>query len=412
MRRSVDVLTLTATPIPRSLHMAMIGVRDMSVIETPPEGRLPIRTYLQPFDEYHIREAILRELDRGGQVYFVHNKVQTIQAMAARLRRLVPEARVAIAHGQMPEDELERVMSAFAAGEDSVLVCSSIIENGLDLPNVNTMIVNDAANFGLAQLYQLRGRIGRGSVRAYAYLLYRRDQRITRTAERRLRAVFEASELGAGFKIAMQDLEIRGAGNLLGPEQSGNISTVGFDLYSKLLARAIQERQGRATADEEGVALAVAVDLPLHMYIPSDYVQHDSPRLALYRRLASVGDTAALDELDDEIRDRFGPLPQPVANLLFFVRVKVLAARAGLAGVALDETLLTLRGRDDTLFDRLALYRRFGMDARVVRGVLRVPRSRLGADWQEVLLALLEETSAANTPARPSARTALAAGQS
>ncbi|HKO25664.1 MAG TPA: transcription-repair coupling factor, partial [Chloroflexota bacterium] len=412
MRRSVDVLTLTATPIPRSLHMAMIGVRDMSVIETPPEGRLPIRTYLQPFDEYHIREAMLRELDRGGQVYFVHNAVQTIQAMAERLRRLVPEARVAIAHGQMPEDELERVMSAFAEGEDSVLVCSSIIENGLDLPNVNTMIVNDAANFGLAQLYQLRGRIGRGSVRAYAYLLYRRDQRITRTAERRLRAVFEASELGAGFKIAMQDLEIRGAGNLLGPEQSGNISTVGFDLYSKLLAHAIQERQGQATADEEGVALPVAVDLPLHMYIPSDYVAHDSPRLALYRRLAGVRDTAALDALDDEIRDRFGPLPQPVANLLFFVRVKVLAARAGLAAVALDETLLTLRGRDETLFDRLALYRRFGMDARVVRGVLRVPRSRLGADWQEVLLTLLEETIAANTPARPSARTALAAGQS
>jgi transcription-repair coupling factor (superfamily II helicase) len=289
------------------------------------------------------------------------------------------------------------VVSEFARGEYEILVCSSIIENGLDIPNVNTMIVNDATNFGLAQLYQLRGRIGRGSVRAYAYLLYRPEQRITRTAERRLRAIFEATELGAGFRIAMKDLEIRGAGNLLGPEQSGNISSVGFDLYSRLLAQAIDERKGHRA--EPATAQPVAIDLPLDMYIPSDYVQAESPRLALYQRFASTAGIAALDELDDEIRDRFGPMPDAVANLLYFTRVKALATRAGLAGVALDDVTLTLRGRDDTIFDRIALYRRFGMDAKIVRGVLRVPRRRLDDDWQGVLLALLEETVAANAPA-------------
>jgi len=399
LRREVDVLTLTATPIPRSLHMALVGVRDMSVIETPPEGRLPIRTYLQPFDEYHIREAILRELDRGGQVYVVHNKVQTIQAMAERLRRLVPEARIAIGHGQMPEDELERVMDDFARKEYEILVCSSIIENGLDIPNVNTMIVNDAPNFGLAQLYQLRGRIGRASVRAYAYLLYRRDQRLTRTAEQRLRAIFESTELGAGFKIAMKDLEIRGAGNLLGPEQSGTMASVGFDLYSKLLAQAIQERKGEQTAADRP---PVAVSLPLTMYIPADYVAAESPRLDLYRRIAGMEDMRALDELDDEIRDRFGPAPEPVANLLSYVRVKILAARAGLIGVSLDDNTLTLRGTEDALFDRMALYSRFGGDAKIVRGVLRLPRRRLGTEWRGTLTAILDETVAANKPSADS----------
>ncbi len=395
LRREVDVLTLTATPIPRSLHMALVGVRDMSVIETPPEGRLPIRTYLQPFDEYHMREAILRELDRGGQVYIVHNKVQTIQAMAERLRRLVPEARIAIGHGQMPEDELEKVMNDFARKEYEILVCSSIIESGLDIPNVNTMIVNEAPNFGLAQLYQLRGRIGRGSVRAYAYLLYRRDQRLTRTAEQRLRAIFESTELGAGFKIAMKDLEIRGAGNLLGAEQSGTMASVGFDLYSKLLAQAIQERKGEQPETERA---AIAVSLPLAMYIPADYVEAESPRLDLYRRIAGLEDQRGLDELDDEIRDRFGPVPAPVDGLLYFARVKSLAARAGLEGLSLDDNTLTMRGAADTVLDRIALYKRFGGDAKIVRNVLRLPRKRLGTDWRGTLVAILEETTAANKP--------------
>jgi len=395
LRREVDVLTLTATPIPRSLHMALVGVRDMSVIETPPEGRLPIRTYLQPFDEYHMREAILRELDRGGQVYVVHNKVQTIQAMAERLRRLVPEARIAIGHGQMPEDELEKVMEDFARKEYEILVCSSIIESGLDIPNVNTMIVNDAPNFGLAQLYQLRGRIGRGSVRAYAYLLYRRDQHLTRTAEQRLRAIFESTELGAGFKIAMKDLEIRGAGNLLGAEQSGTMASVGFDLYSKLLAQAIGERKGEKTEAERA---PVSLSLPLAMYIPSDYVEAESPRLDLYRRIAGMESLGALDELDDEVRDRFGRAPEPVDNLLYYARVKVLTAWAGLTGVSLDDATLTMRGDEDVAFDRMALYRRFGSDAKIVRGVLRLPRGRLGTDWRGTLTAILEEMIAANKP--------------
>jgi len=398
LRRQVDVLTLTATPIPRSLHMALVGVRDMSVIETPPEGRLPIRTYLQPFDEYHMREAILRELDRGGQVYVVHNKVQTIQAMAERLRRLVPEARIAIGHGQMPEDELEKVMEDFARKDYEILVCSSIIENGLDIPNVNTMIVNDAPNFGLAQLYQLRGRIGRGSVRAYAYLLYRRDARLTRTAEQRLRAIFESTELGAGFKIAMKDLEIRGAGNLLGPEQSGTMASVGFDLYSKLLAQAIGERKGEGPEQERA---PVALSLPLAMYIPADYVEAESPRLDLYRRIAGMEDPDALAELDDEVRDRFGPTPEPVDNLLYFARIKALAARAGLIGLSLDDATLTVRGDEDTVFDRVALYNRFGGEARIVRGVLRVPRGKLGTEWRGTLTAILEETIAANKRAVP-----------
>ncbi len=426
LRRTVDVLTLTATPIPRSLHMALVGVRGMSVIETPPEGRLPIRTYLQPFDEYHIREAILRELDRGGQIYFVHNKVQTIQAMAERLRRLVPEARVAIGHGQMPEDELERVMNAFALHESDLLVCSTIIENGLDIPNVNTMIVNEAPAFGLAQLYQLRGRIGRGSARAYAYLLYRREQRVTRLAERRLRAIFESTDLGAGFKIAMRDLEIRGAGNLLGQEQSGNMTTVGFDLYSRMLAQAIAERrdgprQGRGRPDRP----AAAVDVPLDMYIPSTYVEHESPRLDLYRRLATIDAPAEVDALDDEIRDRFGSPPEPVENLLFYIKVKALAAQARLVGVALDETTLTVRGSEDTVFDRIALYRRFGSEARISTSsmagtaprpagpALRIPRKRLddraqGTDWRAALLAILAETVAASTPTGAAERVAAA----
>ncbi len=417
LRRSVDVLTLTATPIPRSLHMALVGVRGMSVIETPPEGRLPIRTYLQPFDEHHIREAILREFDRGGQVYFVHNKVQTIQAMAERLHRLVPEAKIAIGHGQMPEEELERVMTAFAGREYNLLICSTIIESGLDIPNVNTMIINDAPNFGLAQLYQLRGRVGRGSSRAYTYLLYRRDQQITKMAEQRLKAIFESTELGAGFRIAMRDLEIRGAGNLLGQEQSGTMASVGFDLYSKMLAQAIEERRsGKLPTD---VRSQSSVDLPLDLFIPTEYVEHESPRLDLYRRLAAMDDVDEVDQLDDEMRDRFGPSPEAAENLLFYIKVKILATRASLMTLSLDDVTLTLRASEATLFDRIALYRRYGADAKITtptivasgsaRGqFLRIPRRRLDPDWRASILTLLEETAAASVRRPTSERIAAA----
>src|SRR5579884_2252653 len=264
MRMEIDVLTLTATPIPRTLHMGLVNVRDMSVIETPPQERLPIRTSIREWDDALIREAILREVDRGGQVFFVHNRVQGIQTIAQRLQRLVPEATFAVAHGQMAEDQLEQVMLAFSSGEYDVLLSTTIIENGLDIPNANTIIINNAAYFGLSQLYQLRGRVGRGSHQAYAYLLYNKETRLTPIAERRLRAIYEATELGAGFRIAMKDLEIRGAGNLLGPEQSGFMNAVGFDLYSRLLAEAVQELQGKKA---EVAAPAVTVDLPVDAYI-------------------------------------------------------------------------------------------------------------------------------------------------
>jgi len=396
MRRNVDVLTMTATPIPRSLHMAVVGVRDMSVIETAPEGRLPIKTYLQPFDEYHIREAILRELDRGGQIYFVHNRVQTIQAMAERLRRLVPEARVAIGHGQMPEDELEKVMFDFAAGGSDLLVCSSIIENGLDIPNVNTMIVNDATNFGLSQLYQLRGRIGRGGNRAYAYLLYRKDQPIGRIAERRLRAIFEATELGSGFKIAMRDLEIRGAGNLLGAEQSGNMATVGFDLYCKLLAQEIDEQRGRKRVQERQ---AVMVTVPLDMYLPTSYIPHESQRLAIYQRLAALKTLEELADMERELRDRFGGTPDEVANLLASLRLKLKAERSNITHVTLDDNFLILKGRSDVVYERMALYKRFGMAARITGATLRVPRNLLGADWARIVEEVLDEVHSFNAGA-------------
>ncbi|HUS83331.1 MAG TPA: transcription-repair coupling factor, partial [Dehalococcoidia bacterium] len=267
MRQQVDVLTLSATPIPRTLHMALGGIRDMSVMDTPPEDRLPIKTYVLEFDEHIAREAILRELERKGQVYFVHNRVYNIEAVAERVRRLVPEAEIAVAHGQMPEDQLERVMLDFARGAIDVLVCTTIIESGLDIPNVNTIIINQADRLGLAQLYQLRGRVGRGASRAYAYLFYDRHRSLTEPAQKRLQAIFEATELGAGFQIALRDLEIRGAGNLLGAEQSGHIGAVGFDLYTRLLADAVEELKALQRGEKPPVPSTalppLAIDLPL-----------------------------------------------------------------------------------------------------------------------------------------------------
>ncbi len=291
---------------------------------------------------------------------------------------------MAIGHGQMPEDELEKVMFEFAAGGSDILVCSSIIENGLDIPNVNTMIVNDAPSFGLSQLYQLRGRIGRGSNRAYAYLLYRPDQPIGRLAERRLRAIFEATELGSGFKIAMRDLEIRGAGNLLGSEQSGNMASVGFDLYCKLLAQAIDERRGHKPAEEKA---PVVVTLPLDMYLPTSYIRHESQRLAIYQRLAALTSLDDLAAMDGRVTRSLWALPPEVQNLLSSLRIKLKADSAGLTSIQLDEQTLTIKGRPEVVYERMALYRRFGMAARINGTTLRVPRELLGQDW----LARVEE---------------------
>ncbi|HJX69955.1 MAG TPA: transcription-repair coupling factor, partial [Dehalococcoidia bacterium] len=334
MRKEVDVLTLSATPIPRTLHMSLVGVRDMSTMETPPEERLPIKTNVAEYNEPLIREAIIRELERNGQVFFVHNRVQSIARVARKLGELVPEAKIAIGHGQMREEKLERTMLDFTQGKTDVLVCTTIIESGLDIPNVNTLIVNEADKLGLAQLYQLRGRVGRGSNRAYAYFLYSKGKRLTPTAGKRLQTIFEATELGAGFRIAMKDLEIRGAGNLLGPEQSGYITSVGFDLYCQLLAEAVEELKAKQLGkDRASISLAPlplpTIDLPLSAYIPDDYVADPTTRLLLYQRLAKIGSPGEVERIAEEFKDRFGDLPQVVKNLLYIVNIKALAAQAG-----------------------------------------------------------------------------------
>ena len=388
LRAAVDVLTLTATPIPRTLHMSLTGIRDVSIIQTPPEGRLPIKTYLQPYEDRLVHEAIIRELERDGQVYFVHNRVAGIEALAQKLRSLVPEARILVGHGQMPEDQLEKVMLAFAHHEADVLLCSTIIESGLDIPNVNTIVIDHAEGLGLAQLYQLRGRVGRSVNQAYAYLLYPRDVRLSRDAFKRMEAVFEATELGAGFKIAMTDLEIRGAGNLLGSQQSGHVAAVGFDLYTNLLKDAIDRMRGQPKDERP----QITVDLPFDVLIPITYVPDERERLAMYRRIATLESESDIQPFEDELRDRFGVLPRSVRNLLTQVRVKFLAEKAHVTAVVLRGEALVFRGERRILFDRVNLYKRFGMKAHVSENVLRIPKSEIGADWLDGVIGVLNDT--------------------
>jgi transcription-repair coupling factor (superfamily II helicase) len=339
LRTVVDVVTLTATPIPRTLHMALSGIRDISLINDPPEGRIPIITRAMERDDSLIREAILRELERGGQVYYLHNRVESIAHAAHHVQQLVPHARVAVAHGQMQEPELEHAMLDFYAGEAQILVSTTIIENGLDIPNANTLIVSDADQLGLAQLYQLRGRVGRSSRQAYAYLMWTPFKRLTETAEKRIAAIREFSQLGSGFKIALRDLEIRGAGNLLGPEQHGFVASVGFELYMQMLSDAVQEARGK----EAPARPEVSVDLPVNAYLPQDYAPDLNQRIELYRRLAAAPDQQAIDELAEEIADRFGrPLPPPVQNLVRLARLKVRCAAAGVARASMDGNLAAL----------------------------------------------------------------------
>ncbi len=326
MRTEVHVLSMTATPIPRTLHMALSGIRDISVIETPPEDRQPIETHVVEKTAELLKEAIHRELDRGGQVYYVHNRVIGIEQEAERLRRLVPQARFVVAHGQMYERALEKVMVGFADADFDVLVCTTIIESGLDIPNVNTIVIDRAGQLGLAQLYQLRGRVGRSTEKAYAYLLHDKHERLSDDARKRLQAVFEASELGAGFKIAMQDLEIRGAGNLLGAEQHGHVAAVGFELYTQLLQESIEELRGMPRAAE---LPEVTVDLALSTAIPDAYVPSRQRKLETYRRIAELRELDDLVALREELRDRYGAPPQPVRDLLYGVEVKLRAIRAG-----------------------------------------------------------------------------------
>ncbi len=389
MRREVDVLTLSATPIPRTLHMALTGVRDMSTMETPPEERLPVKTYVAEYDDRLVREAIIREMERNGQVFFVHNRVQSIPLVAARLAAIVPEARIGIAHGQMPEEELERVTADFIRGRYDVLLCTTIIESGLDMPNVNTLIVNRADRFGLTQLYQLRGRVGRGARLAYAYFLYDRGQRLSRVAEQRLRTIYEATELGAGFGIAMRDLEIRGAGTLLGTRQSGHISAVGFNLYTQLLAAAVEKLKARAAGRPEparrpDLPLPI-VDLRLRAHIPEHYVADQATRLELYQQMASFDRPEQVEQMAAGLRDRFGPVPAAVEELLFGLRVKVLAARAGVESVTLEGGEVVLRLADGLRFDGRRLAPALGPGVKLGRTQLRLSRRQLGRGWRRVL---------------------------
>jgi transcription-repair coupling factor (superfamily II helicase) len=392
LRASVDVLSLTATPIPRTLYMSLSGVRDMSVIETAPLDRLPVETVIRRFSRAVVKEALERELERGGQVFFVHNRIQSLPSMARFVQELVPGARVIMGHGQMKERELEATMVKFVTGQADVLVSTAIVESGLDIPASNTIIVNRADRFGLAQLYQLRGRVGRERQQAYAYLLVPADGRVDEQAQRRLRALQDLTELGSGFKLALRDLEIRGAGNLLGAQQHGHIAAVGYDLYSKLLAEAVRELAGGPTTATVDPVISVSVE----GFLPDDYVPEVNQRLALYKRLAGAASDADVADLRAELVDRFGPLPSPATQLLDIVRLRVAARALGiekleagdghalvtfspstsLAPERLVQTIQRSRGR-------LKMKREFTIEATVARG-----------DWPSVrdsLVALLDD---------------------
>ena len=351
LRKDVDVLTLTATPIPRTLHMSLIGIRDMSVLREPPQDRVPIQTYVMEYNQELVREAICRELARGGQVYYVYNRVQDIAGMTAAISSLVPEARVGFADGQMDKNALESVMVDFINGGLDVLVTTTIIETGLDISNVNTMIVHDADKMGLSQLYQLRGRVGRSNRTAYAFLMYRRDKLLKETAEKRLSAIREFTELGSGIRIAMRDLEIRGAGNLLGAEQSGHMEAVGYDLYCKMLSEAVGEAKGLpAAADFETV-----VDLNMDAFIPDAYIPDEYQKLDFYKKIAAITCADDKDDIIDELIDRYGEYPPPVANLLAIAELKALSHRASIAEIKQQGFEVRITPVPDPAFDVAAL---------------------------------------------------------
>ena len=392
MRREVDVLTLSATPIPRTLHMALSGIRDMSTIETPPEERLPITTYVMETDDQVVREAIMREIERGGQVYFLHNRVRTIGAIASWLRRLAPEARFLVGHGQMPESGLEQVMTDFVAGEADVLVCTTIIESGLDIPNVNTIIIHKAQTLGLAQLYQLRGRVGRSAAQAYAYLLYDRSKPLSETAQKRLQTIFDATELGAGFQIALRDLEIRGTGNLLGAEQSGQIGAVGFELYTQLLSESVELLRAREEGRPPKPARqgpAVAMDLPLVAHIPPSYIADVNSRLAAYQEIAAIETPEGVARVRNGLSDRYGTPSEPVEMLLRAVRLRTLAARLWAESLQYDGERIVMQLAEGLTFDWRARRVPLPEGATLGRTQLRVPTRGQRVDWLDAVEAAL-----------------------
>ena len=395
LRTEIDVLTMTATPIPRTLYLAMTGLRDISTLDTPPEERLPIITHVGPYSPQLIRRAILRELERGGQVFFVHNRVQTIGAIKSQLIKLVPEARIAIAHGQMPEAQLAQRMNEFNDAKIDVLLATSIIESGLDIPNANTLIVDRADTFGLAQLYQLRGRVGRGAQRAYAYFFKHTKYTPTPKGLQRLETIAENVQLGAGFNIAMRDLEIRGAGDILGTRQHGHIASVGFHLYTRLLADAVKrthENRGLPLDTNDPILKAhhplVSVDLPLDTTIPNNYVPDLDMRLTLYRRIADAQTLQEVDALAEEFHDRFGVLPQPVLNLLLQLKIKILAIAAGISNISHEYGQIVLRYPEGVVPPRLA---RTNTKVRVGKSALWVEANAQIQEQPELLIDLLED---------------------
>jgi len=398
MRTEIDVLTLTATPIPRTLYMALSGVRDISTINTPPEERLPIVTHVGPYSKRIVRQAILRELERGGQVFFVHNRVQTIEGISSHIRNLVPEARITIAHGQMSEVDLSQRMKQFTEGEIDVLVSTSIIESGLDIPSANTLIVDRADMFGLAQLYQLRGRVGRGAQRAYAYFFRHKRMQPTPEGRQRLETIAENTQLGSGFSIAMRDLEIRGTGDILGTRQHGHIAAVGFHLYTRLLGAEVRQLRSRgdlpagsissrALLEASAPISMVNIELPLAVSIPPDYIPDKNTRLGVYRRLADMHDTSEVDALAEELVDRFGPLPHLVENLLYQARVKILAGRAKLASLTAENGQFVMRYPDPEMLEGLKDIQPY---VRVGKTALWMPYLEL-LDWRKQLLFVLEK---------------------
>jgi transcription-repair coupling factor (superfamily II helicase) len=361
MRLEVDVLTLSATPIPRTLHMSLLGIRDISNLTTPPQDRVPIETRIVRFDRHLVRQAIVRELNRNGQTYFVHNRIHDIVSLADKLQAIVPEARFAVGHGQMAEGELEETMLRFVRREVDVLVSTTIIESGLDIPTANTIFIDDAHRHGLSDLHQLRGRVGRYKHRAYCYLLTG-ERGMTPIAAKRLKAIEEYSELGAGFKIAMRDLEIRGAGNILGTEQSGHIAVVGYELYCQLLENAVRKLRNEPVREHRHVA----VDLPVAAFLPAEYVPPGRQKIDLYRRLGQLADLAALADFEQELQDRYGTPPPDVLRLLGLRRLQILATHWQIDEIRLEERFAVFGYRDARRI-RL-LQKRAGSDLRIVDG--------------------------------------------
>src|SRR6202521_5071947 len=374
MRKDVDVLTMSATPIPRTLHMSLVGLRDMSVIETPPKDRLAIQTSVSPFSETLMQRVVGEELARDGQVFFVHNRVESIATLAALVKRLVPKARVVVGHGQMRETELEKVMLKFVRDEADVLVSTTIVENGLDIPRANTIVIDRADCFGLSELYQLRGRVGRSNQRAYAYLLVPTEKSLTSIARQRLAALKEFSDLGAGFRIAALDLELRGAGNLLGREQHGHIEAVGFDMYCQMMERAVAERKGEAVAPERRATL----NLGQEIRIPPEYIESENLRLRIYKRIATVTSETEREEVRRELEDRFGPPPQAVENLLDYAVLKAIAEALLVASIDRRGEQLAIKFYDDTPLGPERLVKLI----RKRRGMRLDPTGVLWLDWK------------------------------